>query len=132
MSLTFNDGSSDVLVLPDGYSINYNSKRENMVLPIQMTSTVQGMDMIATTIKYKVTGLIYINPHSSYNTLALLKAAFVALHPGSSKTFSVTDSDSVWTESTVLMDSFTLDATERTPNGYKYSIDYTVITTALI
>lgn len=132
MSLTFNDGSSDVLVLPDGYNINYNAIRDTMVFPIQMTNTVQGMDMQGTEKRYKVDGEVYLDPHSSYSTMSDLKSAFDSLTPNSSASFSVTDSAGVWSETTTLIDSLTLDATGNTPNGLKYSIDFTVITTALI
>lgn len=130
MTLTFNDGTSNVLVLQE-FLVAYDSTRDVMVNGIPYSTSVQGADMIDTLKDFKINGDLFISPHSTYAALSDIKAAFENLHPGSPKTWTLTDSNGVWNFSLILIPHFNLSTSKDKPNGFGFSIDCKKITMKL-
>ena len=123
------NGAAEVLVLKRNMmQISETRQRENMVTPIQYTSTVMGMDLIATAINLNISGELYIFPQSDYATVSDILDAFRATMPDTSMELSLTDDDAVYSLSNILVTQFKVDANQSTPNGVKYSMQIVGIT----
>ena len=126
------NGAVEVLVLPrHALSISETRARETMIVPIQYTNAVMGMDLVATEITLNIAGEIYIAPASDYATILAIITAFRATMPATSLQLTLTDDDGVYSLTNILIEQFKVDATKATPNGLKYTMQLKGITTFL-